>query len=115
MKSALEVMTEIENISKKIMELIKTGKYELLASNLDIRSEMITSLAHAKSTDREAERSVLRRVEKLESEMLEMLKNLTHQTKHSIDQVSVGKRAVKNGYFKSKNEYEQNNRFSKRG
>ncbi len=115
MKSALEVMTEIETISKKIIELIKTEKYEFLSSSLDIRSELITLLAQSKSDNREAERSVLRRIEKLESEMLEMLKNLTHQTKHSIDQVSLGKRAVKNGYFKSKNEYEKNNRFSKRG
>jgi hypothetical protein len=47
--------------------------------------------------------------------MLEILKNSTSETKDSINTISVGKKAVKNGYFKSKLEYERHNRFLKRG
>lgn len=106
---------QIEECSKEALEIIKNGKFEELPIVLDQRSEFITSLDKAESTDLGAEKTVLHRIEKLESKMLEILKNSTSETKDSINTISVGKKAVKNGYFKSKLEYERHNRFLKRG
>src|SRR6056297_3734863 len=113
MLRAFDILSEIEDISKKALETIKLDKFELLPAILAQRSELISSLDDASSTDLEAEKGLLHRIEKLESKMLEILKNSTNQTKDSINTLSIGKKAVKNGYFKSKMEYEKNNRFSK--
>ena len=106
---------KIEELSKKALDTIINEKFELLPSILDQRGELISLLDKAQSTYFENEKTVLHRIEKLESKMLEHLKNSTTETKHSINTVSKGKKAVKNGYFKSKNEYDKNNRFLKRG
>lgn len=115
MKNAFDILVKIEECSKEALEIIKKGKFEELPIILDQRSEFISSLDKAESTNREAEKTLLHRIEKLESKMLEILKNNTSETKQSINTISVGKKAVKNGYFKSKLEYEKNNRFLKRG
>jgi hypothetical protein len=115
LKNAFDILVQIEECSKEALEIIKNGKFEELPIVLDQRSEFITSLDKAESTDLGAEKTVLHRIEKLESKMLEILKNSTSETKDSINTISVGKKAVKNGYFKSKLEYERHNRFLKRG
>jgi len=115
MEKALDILLKIEDLSKSGLQFIRNEKIELLPSILDQRGELISLLDKAQSTDFEKEKNVLRRIEKLESKMLELLKNSTNQTKNSINTISKGKKAVKNGYFKSKNEYDKNNRFLKRG
>jgi|SRR6056297_2935813 len=115
MEKALDVLMMIEDCTKKMLEIIKNEQFEQLPTVLDERSDLISRLDKAKSADTVHEKSVLHRIEKTETKMLELLKNSTSTTKDSIDTVSKGKRAVQNGYFKSKMTYEKNNRFLKRG
>ena len=115
MEKALDILLSIEKYSKKALEVIRNEKFQLLPPLLDKRQELITQLEKAASSDIKIERTVLHRIEKLESKMLGTLKNSTDETKHSIDTVSKGKTAVKSGYFKSKKDYEKSNRFLKRG
>jgi len=115
MERALDILLKIEEYSKKALETIKAEKFDSLPPLLDYRSELITLLGKSQSTDLNAEKTILHRIEKLESKMFEILKNTTNDTKDSINTVAKGKKAVKNGYYKSKMGYEKNNRFSKRG
>ncbi len=115
MENALEILCSIEAISQKLLDIIKKDNLELLPEILENRRILITSLERAKSTNPESEKNALRRIEKIESKMFELLKDHTTEIKESINTVSKGKKAVKNGYFKSKVDYEKNNRFSKRG
>ncbi|MFW6248383.1 MAG: hypothetical protein ACOC4J_01275 [Bacteroidota bacterium] len=115
MDRALDILVEIEGCSKEALEIIKNEQFQLLEPVLDHRQELISLLETAYSIDLESEKSILHRIEKLESKMLEILKASAKDTKCSINTVSKGKKAVKNGYFKSKMDLEKNNRFSKRG
>lgn len=115
MEKALEILIKIEDCSKKALDTIINENFESLPPVLECRSNLIALLAKAQSADLETEKAVLHRIEKLESKMLEILKNNTNETKDSINTVTKGKKAIKNGYFKSKMGYEKNNRFSKRG
>jgi len=115
LNKAFDILIKIEECSLEALEKIINNKTEFLPAILDRRSELISLLDKAESLDLKSEKSVLHRIEKLESKMLEILRNSTTETKNFINTVSMGKKAVKNGYFKSKIEYEKHNRFLKRG
>ncbi len=115
MRSAIEVLIEIEDLSKRLLEMIKADKTGAIDELLAQRKLKISSLEGAKSSDIVLEKSILHRIEKCETKMLEILQSGSKALKESIETVSKGKRAVKDGYFKYKDTYDENKKFSKRG
>lgn len=115
MRSAIEILLQIEGLSKRLLEMIEEDKAEGIDELLSQRKLLIASLGEAKSSDMNLEKTILHRIEKCETKMLDILQTGSKALKDSIETVSKGKKAVKDGYFKSQDAYDKNTKFSKRG
>ncbi|HOO31816.1 MAG TPA: hypothetical protein PLO84_02695 [Thermotogota bacterium] len=118
-----ESLKEILEISEKLLDQIKNGfplpdteKYEDFVLLLKRRESSIDGLKNCRG-DRNIseEKIILHKIEKIETEMLTLMKHESENIKVSIDTIEKGKKAVKNGYLSKYGEFSAKSRFSKRG
>ena len=118
-----EKLEEILDLSEKMLGIIKKGfpipdtqTYKDFFSYLVQREESIKAISDCTGErDIAAEKALLHKVEKIETEIITMLETESITIKNSIDTVSKGKKAVKDGYLNTYDKYSAKNRFSKRG
>jgi hypothetical protein len=116
-------LKEILNISEQMLNMMDNGfplpgtkSYETYVSLLEKREVLIEDLRNCDAErDVSTEKTLLHKIEKIETQMLSLLRSESASLKAGIETIEKGKKAVKNGYLNNSGKYKAKNLFSKRG